>query len=45
MERTSPSQCTAAVGGGNDQYSTRDGVGMDVEWYCQRVCEGTSGCG
>ena len=45
MERTSPSECVAAVGGGNDQRSTRDGIGMDGEWYCQQVCEGTFGCG
>jgi len=42
MEWTSPSECVAAVRGGNDQLSTRDGVRMDGVWYCQRVCQGTS---
>jgi len=45
MEQTLPSERAAAVRGGNDQHSTRDGVGMDGAWYCQRVCEGTSRCG
>jgi len=45
MERTSPSECTLAIRGGNDQHSARDGIGMDGEWYHQRVCEGTSSCG
>jgi len=31
MERTLSSECTAAVRGGNDQHSTRDGIGMDGE--------------
>jgi len=45
MERTSSSECVAAVRGDNDRHSTHDGVRVDGTRYCHQVCEGTSRCG
>ena len=43
VERSSPSKCTAAVGGHDGKFPVRDGIRVDGEWQYQRVYQGTQG--